>query len=47
MECDLYKEPLGQNKEGKDIFLKDIWPTNKEIESTLREALNPKIFVKR
>ena len=47
MEYDFYKEPLGQSKEGKDIFLKDIWPTNKEIESTLREALNPKMFVKR
>ena len=32
MEVDLYKESLGKNKDGKDIFLKDIWPTNKEIE---------------
>jgi len=47
MEFDLYNEPLGKNKEGKDIFLKDIWPTNKEIEDTLREALNAEMFVKR
>ena len=35
MEVDLYKDSLGKNKDGKDIFLKDIWPTNKEIEDTL------------
>jgi len=47
MEFDLYKEPLGKSKEGKDIFLKDIWPSNKEIEDTLREALNAEMFIKR
>ena len=38
MEFDLYKEPLGKSKEGKDIYLKDIWPSNKEIEDTLRKV---------
>jgi aconitate hydratase len=47
MEFDLYNEPLGKNKEGRDIFLKDIWPSNKEIEVTLRKALNAEMFVKR
>jgi aconitate hydratase len=47
MEFDLYKKPLGKNKEGKDIYLKDIWPTNKEIEDTLRDALNADMFIKR
>ncbi|MDC1010834.1 aconitate hydratase AcnA [Candidatus Pelagibacter sp.] len=47
MEFDLYNEPLGKTKEGRDIFLKDIWPSNKEIEVTLREALNAEMFVKR
>ncbi|WP_415284988.1 aconitate hydratase AcnA [Candidatus Pelagibacter sp. Uisw_130] len=47
MEFDLYKEPLGKSKEGNDIFLKDIWPSNKEIEDTLRESLNAEMFVKR
>ncbi|MDA9188677.1 aconitate hydratase AcnA [Candidatus Pelagibacter sp.] len=47
MEFDLYKEPLGKSEEGKDIFLKDIWPSNKEIEDTLRESLNAEMFVKR
>ncbi|WP_415300601.1 aconitate hydratase AcnA [Candidatus Pelagibacter sp. Uisw_134_02] len=47
MEFDLYKEPLGKSKDGKDIFLEDIWPSNKEIEDTLRESLNAEMFVKR
>ena len=47
MEFDLYKEPLGKSNDGKDIFLKDIWPSNKEIEDTLRESLNAEMFVKR
>jgi len=47
MEFDLYKEPLGKSKEGNNIFLKDIWPSNKEIEDTLREALNAEMFIKR
>ena len=47
MEFDLYKEPLGQTAEGKNIFLKDIWPTNQEIEETLRKALNAEMFIKR
>jgi aconitate hydratase len=47
MEFDLYKKPLGKSKDGKDIYLKDIWPTNKEIEDTLKEALNADMFIKR
>ena len=47
MEVDLYKDSLGKSKNGKDIFLKDIWPTNKEIEDTLNKSLNPDMFIKR
>ena len=47
MKTDLYKEPLGQDQNGKDVFLKDIWPTNKKIEETLRESLNTQMFMKR
>ena len=47
MEFDLYKDSLGIDKKGKNIYLKDIWPTNKEIEDTLKEALNAEMFVKR
>ena len=47
MDFDLYKDSLGKNKKGEDIFLKDIWPTNKEIENTLKDSLNSEMFVKR
>ena len=47
MNFDLYKSPLGKDKEGKDIFLKDIWPSNKEIEEIMLTSLNSEMFKKR
>jgi len=47
MEVDLYKDALGKDKEGNDIFLKDIWPSNKEIEETLKQSLNAEMFIQR
>ena len=47
MRFDLYNDPLGKDINGKYIFLKDIWPSNKEIEDTLRESLNAEMFIKR
>ena len=47
MHFDLYKDALGENSEGKNIYLKDIWPTNKEIEETLSVSLNTEMFVSR
>ena len=47
MNVDLYKETLGKDKEGNDVFLKDIWPSNQEIEDVLKNSLNPEMFVKR
>ena len=47
MEFDLFKESFGKDKNGKDVFLKDIWPSNKEIEDTLKNSLSADMFVKR
>ena len=47
MQIDLYKDPLGKTLDGKDIFLKDIWPSNKEIDEVLKESLNASMFIKR
>ena len=47
MRVDLYKEPLGKDKDGNDVYLKDIWPSNKEIEDTLSGSLNAEMFIKR
>ena len=47
MNFDLYKDSLGKDKNGKDIFMKDIWPSNKEIEETLKVSLSADMFIKR
>ena len=47
MEIDLIKDPIGNDLKGNEIYLKDIWPSNKEIEETLRSSLNAEMFIKR
>ena len=47
MEFNFYSQPLGKDKNGKEIYLKDIWPSNKEIEETLRNSLNAEMFINR
>ena len=47
MEFDLYKDALGKDKEGNNVYLKDIWPSNKEIEDTLKQSLNAEMFIQR
>ena len=47
MEFDLYKDSFGKDQNGKDIYLKDIWPSNKEIEDTLKQSLNAEMFIQR
>ena len=47
MNFDLYKDSLGEDKNGKKIYMKDIWPSNKEIEETLKLSLSADMFIKR
>jgi aconitate hydratase len=47
MNVDLYKDSLGKDKNGNDVFLKDIWPTNKEIEDLIHSSINADMFIKR
>jgi len=47
MTFDLYKDPLGKDQKGKDIFLKDIWPTNKEIGDLINSSISADMFIKR
>ena len=47
MELDLIRDPIGNDLKGNEIYLKDIWPSNKEIEETLRSSLNAEMFIKR
>jgi aconitate hydratase len=43
-QIDLTTEPLGHDKKGKPVFLKDVWPTNKEIETFVRKNITAKMF---
>ena len=47
MNVDLYKEPLGNSKDGKPVFLKDVWPTNKEIQELILTSISADMFNKR
>lgn len=47
MKIDLTKEPLGKSKDGKDVFLKDIWPSNEEVRATVAQNLTREMFVSR
>lgn len=44
MNIDISKDPIGKSSAGKDVFLKDIWPTNKEIADLVASAVTPKMF---
>ncbi|MDZ4738523.1 MAG: aconitate hydratase AcnA [Alphaproteobacteria bacterium] len=44
MTVDLINDPLGHDKKGKPVYLKDIWPSAKEISETVRKAVTTKIF---
>src|SRR3546814_275116 len=43
-DIDLTSEPLGKSKDGKDVFLKDIWPSNAEIQEIIAKAVTSDLF---
>ncbi|GIK82609.1 MAG: aconitate hydratase AcnA [Pseudorhodoplanes sp.] len=47
MQVDLLKDPLGVDKNGKKVFLKDIWPTTKEINTFIRKNVTKQLFTKK
>ncbi len=47
MQVDMTKEPLGADEKGKKVFLKDIWPSNKEIGKFVAKNVTKKIFAKK
>jgi len=46
-DIDFDSDPIGQDADGNDVFLKDIWPTNEEITATMREAVTQAQFADR
>ncbi|GAC1400635.1 MAG: iron-regulated aconitate hydratase Acn [Mycobacterium sp.] len=46
MDFDFESEPLGKDTDGNAVFLKDIWPTQQDIDDTIASAINQEMFVK-
>ncbi|MEZ0580849.1 aconitate hydratase [Nocardioides sp. MH1] len=44
MDVDLFGDPLGQDSDGNDVFLKDIWPSPQEVEETIAGAITSEMF---
>jgi aconitate hydratase len=44
VDVDLQNEPIGANSAGKDIYLRDIWPSNEEIQAAVRQSVRPEMF---
>jgi aconitate hydratase len=44
MTADITREPLGMGSDGQPVYLKDIWPSAKEVAGVIREAITPELF---
>ncbi len=47
MNVNIFKEPIGISKSGKEIFLRDLWPTSSEINEIIANSLSSEMFKKR
>lgn len=47
VDIDLEKEPLGKDKDGHPVYLKDIWPSDQEIREAMQKGIEPSMFKKR
>ncbi len=44
VDLNLMEDPIGQDPEGRDVFLRDIWPSNEEVQQAVRQGLKPEMF---
>jgi len=44
MDVDLLTEPLGTDTEGREVYLRDVWPTTAEVESAVRDAISSDMY---
>jgi aconitate hydratase len=44
MTVDLFNDPLGQDADGNDVYLKDVWPSPAEVEETIAQAITSDMF---
>jgi len=46
IDIDLSTDPIGQDRSGKDVFLRDIWPTDAEVQQVVKESVRREMFAK-
>ncbi|HEX3391180.1 MAG TPA: aconitate hydratase AcnA [Solirubrobacteraceae bacterium] len=46
MDVDLVADPLGQDESGQDVYLRDIWPSEREVAQTIEQAIHSDMFRK-
>ena len=44
INIDLLTDPIGQDRDGKDVYLKDIWPSNAEVKKVMDACVTPEMF---
>ncbi|MCL6593970.1 MAG: aconitate hydratase AcnA, partial [Alicyclobacillus sp.] len=47
VDIDLVNEPLGHDTNGQPVYLKDLWPSSREVEETIRTVITPEMFKQR
>ena len=46
-KIDVTRDPITQDKDGNDVYLKDLWPSNEEIRQTVQKSITPEMFKSR
>ncbi|PAQ15020.1 aconitate hydratase 1 [Bacillaceae bacterium SAOS 7] len=46
VNIDFAKDPIGKDKDGNDVFFKDIWPETSEVKEVVQRAVTPEVFRK-
>ncbi|MBL5769136.1 aconitate hydratase AcnA, partial [Bacillus sporothermodurans] len=46
VNIDLVNDPIGKDKDGNDVFMKDIWPTTEEVNEAVKQSVTPELFRK-
>ena len=47
IDIDMEREPLGKDKVGREVYLRDLWPTREELDKALQNSLRPDMFRRR
>jgi aconitate hydratase len=47
MDIDLYAEPLGEDRDGQPVYLRDLWPSTAEVERAIRQHVDQEMFARR